>query len=124
MVSRNARQRHKRPKCHCSTSHSPLVKKETSMQLGFVSAILPELSLEEVLQCAAEIGYDCVEVMCWPRGRAERAAHCLHCEFGLHVHRGSRGCAQAWAHTPSTYEPTRHHQQRRASAGAWAQAGH
>src|SRR5215469_17440483 len=42
------------------------------MQLGFVSAILPELSLEEVLQCTAEIGYDCVEVMCWPRGRAER----------------------------------------------------
>jgi sugar phosphate isomerase/epimerase len=42
------------------------------MQLGFVSAILPELALEEVLQCAADLGYDCVEVMCWPRGRAER----------------------------------------------------
>jgi sugar phosphate isomerase/epimerase len=42
------------------------------MQLGFVSAILPDLSLEEVLQVAAESGFDCVEVMCWPRGRAER----------------------------------------------------
>lgn len=42
------------------------------MQLGFVSAILPELSLEEVLATAAELGYDCVEVMCWPRGKAER----------------------------------------------------
>ena len=42
------------------------------MQLGFVSAILPELSLEEVLAVAAEIGYACVEVMCWPRGKAER----------------------------------------------------
>ncbi len=42
------------------------------MQLGFVSAILPELSLEEVLEQAAEIGYDCVEVMCWPVGKAER----------------------------------------------------
>jgi sugar phosphate isomerase/epimerase len=42
------------------------------MQLGFVSAILPELSLEDVLNTAAEIGYDCVEVMCWPRGKAER----------------------------------------------------
>ena len=42
------------------------------MQLGFVSAILPELSLAEVLQVAKQIGYDCVEVMCWPRGRAER----------------------------------------------------
>ena len=42
------------------------------MQLGFVTAILPELSLEEVLSSAAEIGYDSVEVMCWPEGRAER----------------------------------------------------
>jgi sugar phosphate isomerase/epimerase len=42
------------------------------MQLGFVSAILPDLSLEEVFEVAAESGYDCVEVMCWPVGRAER----------------------------------------------------
>jgi sugar phosphate isomerase/epimerase len=42
------------------------------MQLGFVSAILPDLGLEEVLQCAAESGFDCVEVMCWPKGPAER----------------------------------------------------
>lgn len=42
------------------------------MQLGFVSAILPDLSLAEVLQFAAQTGYDCVEVMCWPLGQAER----------------------------------------------------
>lgn len=42
------------------------------MKLGFVSAILPELSLEEVLQFAAETGFDCVEVMCWPVSKAER----------------------------------------------------
>lgn len=42
------------------------------MRLGFVSAILPDLSLEEVLAKAALIGYDCVEVMCWPQGKAER----------------------------------------------------
>lgn len=42
------------------------------MQLGFVSAILPELSLEEVLRFAAAEGFDCVEVMCWPAGKAER----------------------------------------------------
>ena len=42
------------------------------MQLGFVSAILPDLGLEEVMQCAADSGFDCVEVMCWPRGKAER----------------------------------------------------
>ena len=42
------------------------------MQLGFVSAILPDESLEEVFTIAADIGYDCVELMCWPAGKAER----------------------------------------------------
>lgn len=42
------------------------------MQLGFVSAILPELSLAQVMDFAAEENYDCVEIMCWPKGRAER----------------------------------------------------
>ena len=42
------------------------------MQLGFVSAILADLSLEDVFRTAGEIGYDCVEVMCWPKGKAER----------------------------------------------------
>ncbi len=42
------------------------------MKLGFVSAILPELSLDEVLAFAAEAGYSSVEVMCWPPGKAER----------------------------------------------------
>ena len=42
------------------------------MQLGFVSAILPELSLADVARHACESGYDCVELMCWPPGKAER----------------------------------------------------
>ena len=42
------------------------------MQLGYVSAILPDLSLEEIFSTAAEIGYECVEVMCWPQGKATR----------------------------------------------------
>lgn len=42
------------------------------MQLGFVSAILDELTLEEVFAVAKDNGYDCVELMCWPRGDAER----------------------------------------------------
>jgi sugar phosphate isomerase/epimerase len=42
------------------------------IKLGFVSAILPDLSLEEVAAFAAETGYDCVELMCWPKGKAER----------------------------------------------------
>ena len=42
------------------------------MKLGFVSAILPYLALEAVLGHAARLGYDCVELMCWPPGRADR----------------------------------------------------
>ncbi|NQT24793.1 sugar phosphate isomerase/epimerase [candidate division KSB1 bacterium] len=42
------------------------------MKLGFVTAILPDLGLDKVLQVAVENGYDCIEVMCWPPGKAER----------------------------------------------------
>jgi sugar phosphate isomerase/epimerase len=42
------------------------------MQLGFVSAILGDLSLEEVFAFARDEGFACVEVMCWPAGKAER----------------------------------------------------
>ena len=42
------------------------------MQLGFVSAILPDHTLEDVFASANEIGYDCVEIMCWPIGKATR----------------------------------------------------
>jgi sugar phosphate isomerase/epimerase len=42
------------------------------IQLGFVSAILPELRLEEVLAFANAEGFACVELMCWPKGKAER----------------------------------------------------
>jgi sugar phosphate isomerase/epimerase len=42
------------------------------MQLGFVSAILWDLSLEEVLAFAREEGFTCVELMCWPTGGSER----------------------------------------------------
>ncbi|MEO8351361.1 MAG: sugar phosphate isomerase/epimerase [Chthoniobacteraceae bacterium] len=53
------------------------------MKLGFVSAILPELSLEEVLAFAAAENFSCVEVMCWPVGKAERRyAGVTHLEVG------------------------------------------
>ncbi len=42
------------------------------MKLGFVSAILPDLSLEQVLAFARDEGFSCVEVMCWPVGKADR----------------------------------------------------
>ena len=42
------------------------------MKLGFVSAILAELSLPEVLAFARDEGFGCVELMSWPVGKAER----------------------------------------------------
>jgi len=42
------------------------------MKLGFVSALLSELTLEEVLAFAADEGFGCVEPMCWPPGKADR----------------------------------------------------
>jgi sugar phosphate isomerase/epimerase len=42
------------------------------MKLGFVSAILPELSFEELVDFAADCRYSCIEVCCWPAGQAER----------------------------------------------------
>ena len=39
--------------------------------LGFVSAILPGRDLAGVLKVAAELRYDCVELMCWPPGAAD-----------------------------------------------------
>jgi sugar phosphate isomerase/epimerase len=42
------------------------------MNLGFVSAILPDLSLEQVVAFAHANGFACVELMCWPVGKAER----------------------------------------------------
>ncbi len=42
------------------------------MRLGFMTAILPELSLDEVLAFAAAEGFVCVEAMCWPVGTADR----------------------------------------------------
>jgi sugar phosphate isomerase/epimerase len=42
------------------------------MRLGFVSAILPELPLNQVFEFAFEAGYSCVELMCWPKGKAQR----------------------------------------------------
>ncbi len=42
------------------------------MKLGFLSAIVPDLSLAEVLDFAGAQGFDCVELACWPVGKAER----------------------------------------------------
>jgi len=42
------------------------------MQLGLLSAILPDYTFEEVFDYAASVGFKCVEVCCWPKGNAVR----------------------------------------------------
>ncbi len=42
------------------------------IKLGFVSAILADQTFEQVISFAAQTGYSCVEIMCWPKGKAER----------------------------------------------------
>jgi sugar phosphate isomerase/epimerase len=42
------------------------------LNLGFVSAILADNSFEEVISFASENRFSCVEIMCWPVGKAER----------------------------------------------------
>lgn len=42
------------------------------MKLGFVSAILGDLPFEEMIDFAADHGFECVEVACWPKGKALR----------------------------------------------------
>lgn len=40
--------------------------------LGFVSAIMADKTFEEVITFASENQFKCVEIMCWPVGKAER----------------------------------------------------
>ena len=42
------------------------------MQLGLVSAIFPDLNLDQVLAFSRAQGFACVEAMCWPVGKADR----------------------------------------------------
>ena len=42
------------------------------MKLGLVSAILDWMSFEEMIDTISSLGYECVEVACWPGGKAER----------------------------------------------------
>ncbi|WP_455364834.1 sugar phosphate isomerase/epimerase family protein [[Eubacterium] cellulosolvens] len=42
------------------------------MKLGFVSAIFPDLPLEDVINFASRENFSCIELMCWPKGKADR----------------------------------------------------
>ena len=44
------------------------------MKLGFLTAALPDLSLEEVAAWAAGEGFESLEVACWPGGAARPAS--------------------------------------------------
>ncbi len=42
------------------------------MKLGFITSILEKYSYEEMMDFAAQQGFECVEVACWPAGKGER----------------------------------------------------
>lgn len=42
------------------------------MKVGLVSAILDWMPFEEMIDTISSLGYECVEVACWPNGKAER----------------------------------------------------
>lgn len=42
------------------------------MKLGFISAILDTWTYEEMMDFASDHRFECVEVACWPQGKAER----------------------------------------------------
>ena len=42
------------------------------MKFGLLTAILDGWSFEEAVDTAAEMGFECLEVACWPAGKAER----------------------------------------------------
>ena len=58
-----------------ATVHSLLATRHQPgevMRLGFVSAILPDYTLEQVFRFAHDSGFSGVELMCWPPGKSER----------------------------------------------------
>jgi len=45
---------------------------DTMFKFGFQSAILPDYTFEQVIDFAGEGGFECVEICCWPKGKAVR----------------------------------------------------
>jgi len=42
------------------------------VKLGFLTAVVPDLTFEQVVSFASENGFACLEIACWPPGKAER----------------------------------------------------
>jgi sugar phosphate isomerase/epimerase len=88
------------------------------MKLGFVSAILDGYSYEDMMTQAKKIGYECVEVACWPEAKAERryagVSH-INCEkvledesYAQHVLAVAKDCGveiSSLAFYPNTLDP-------------------
>lgn len=42
------------------------------MKIGLVTAILDKANYEEMIDTVSSLGFNCAEVACWPKGKAER----------------------------------------------------
>ena len=42
------------------------------MKMGFITSILDWADYDEMMDIASELGFECVEVACWPGGSSER----------------------------------------------------
>ena len=42
------------------------------MKMGLVTAILDKYDYEQMIDTISEMGFECAEVACWPKGKAER----------------------------------------------------
>ena len=42
------------------------------MKIGLVNAILEDYDFKKMIDTVSGIGYECVEVACWPKAKAER----------------------------------------------------
>ena len=84
------------------------------MKLGFLTAALPGMSLEEVATWAAESGFGMLEIACWPKGKAERryggvtphrhrrAGHSGRERSPLVAERDMDSTSRRWPTTPTT----------------------
>ncbi len=48
------------------------IERSLFMKLGIVSAIFDQSNFEEMIDIVSDTGLECVEVACWPKGKAER----------------------------------------------------
>ena len=42
------------------------------MKQGFITSVMADYSFEQVVDFASDNGFECIEVACWPKGKAER----------------------------------------------------